>query len=176
MKAELAILGCALALACGSGEGPGGPPPAEVRVFAARRSGRRIMPAPTVALVMRSMTIKAPVFRFSPKTSKTIGDWSVKDDWEAARLNFHSSPVRIKQLLQAELLNLAQGKEAKLPADSISKLFSALDKVEKKVDATVVSRILKELDNFIAEANPKLALELTHYHKQFLIHRINLES
>ncbi len=109
-------------------------------------------------------------------TEKTVGDWSLKDDWETARLNFHSSPVRIKQLLQAELLNLAQGKPATLPADSISKLFSALDKVEKKVDATVVSRILKELDNFIAEANPKLAVECTHYHKQFLIHRINLES
>lgn len=109
-------------------------------------------------------------------TEKTVGDWSLKDDWETARLNFHSSPVRIKQLLQAELLNLAQGKPATLPADSISKLFSALDKVEKKVDATVVSRILKELDNFIAEANPKLAVECTHYHKQFLIHRINLET
>lgn len=109
-------------------------------------------------------------------TEKTIGEWSKADDWENERLNYHASPVKIRQLLQAELLNLSQGHPAKLPADAISKLQSALDKLEKKIDATVVSRILKEIDNFISETNPKLALELTHYHKQFLIHRINLEA
>ena len=34
-------------------------------MLAARRSGCRIMPAPTVALVMRSIRMKAPVARFS---------------------------------------------------------------------------------------------------------------
>ena len=43
-------------------------------MLAARRSGCRIMPAPTVALVMRSIRMKAPVVRFSAKVSKAIGD------------------------------------------------------------------------------------------------------
>lgn len=109
-------------------------------------------------------------------TEKTIGDWSVKDDWENERLNYHASPVKIKQLLQQELLSLAQGHPAKLPADGISKLMSALDKVEKKADPTVVSKILKDLDNFISEEDPEFALKCIHWHKQFLIHRINLEG
>ncbi len=109
-------------------------------------------------------------------TEKTIGDWSVKDDWENERLNYHASPVKIKQLLQSELLSVAQGNPPKLPADGISKLMSALDKVEKKADPTVVSKILKDLDNFISEEDPEFALKCIHWHKQFLIHRINLEG
>lgn len=109
-------------------------------------------------------------------TEKTIGDWSKLDDWENDRLNFHASPVKIKQLLQQELLSVAQGNPAKLPADGISKLMSALDKVEKKADPTVVSKILKDLDNFISEEDPDFALKCIHWHKQFLIHRINLEG
>ncbi|PSL06547.1 phage terminase small subunit-related protein [Cecembia rubra] len=109
-------------------------------------------------------------------TEKTIGDWSFKDNWENERLNYHASPVKIKQLLQQELLSVAQGNQPKLPADGISKLMSALDKVEKKADPTVVSRILKDLDNFISEEDPEFALKCIHWHKQFLIHRINLEG
>ena len=33
------------------------------------------MPAPTVALVMRSIRMKEPVARFSAKASKAIGAW-----------------------------------------------------------------------------------------------------
>jgi transposase len=109
-------------------------------------------------------------------TEKTIGDWSQKDDWEAKRLDYHVSPVKIKQLLQQELLSVAQGNPSKLPADGISKLMAALDKVEKKADPTVVAKILKDLDNFISEDDPAFAIKCTHHHKQFLIHRINLES
>jgi len=109
-------------------------------------------------------------------TEKTIGDWSQKDDWESKRLDYHASPVKIKQLLQQELLSVAQGNPAKLPADGISKLMSALEKVEKKADPAVVAKILKDLDNFISEDDPAFAIKCTHHHKQFLIHRINLES
>ena len=42
-------------------------------MFSARRSECRIMPAPTVALLMRSIRMKAPVVRFSAKGSKAIG-------------------------------------------------------------------------------------------------------
>ena len=43
-------------------------------ILSARLSGCRIMPAPTVALVMRSIRMKAPVARFSAKLSKASGD------------------------------------------------------------------------------------------------------
>ncbi|MGE0931673.1 hypothetical protein [Peijinzhouia sedimentorum] len=109
-------------------------------------------------------------------TEKTVSAWSNSEDWNNKRLEYHSSPVKIKEYIQKELLNVVQGKPATLNADGISKLMSALDRVEKKADPIVVSKILKDLDNFISEDDPEFAIRCTHYHKQFLIHRINLEA
>lgn len=109
-------------------------------------------------------------------TEKTIGNWKEKYGWEKKRLDYHSSPVRIKELLQQELMRIAQGEPAKLNADSVSKLMSALDKLDKKADPIVVQKILKDLDNFISESDPEFAIRCTEFHRQFLIHRINLEG
>src|SRR6185437_5650563 len=109
-------------------------------------------------------------------TAKTVGDWYKKYAWEDRRRDYHSSPVRIKQLLQQELLSVAMGNAAKLNADAISKLNAALDRLDKKLDAFVVKRVLVELDNFISQSDPKFAATCTTYHKQYLQHRINLET
>lgn len=109
-------------------------------------------------------------------TAKTISVWSNKYDWENKRLDYQSSPIKIKQLLQKELLSVAQGKDPKLPADGISKLMAALDRCEKKADPIVVHKILKDLDNFISQIDPHFAVQATVFHKQFLQHRINLEA
>lgn len=109
-------------------------------------------------------------------TAKTISVWSNKYDWENKRLEYQSSPIKIKQLLQKELLSVAQGNDPKLPADGISKLMAALDRCEKKADPIVVHKILKDLDNFISQIDPHFAVQATVFHKQFLQHRINLEA
>jgi transposase len=109
-------------------------------------------------------------------SEKTIGTWVKKHNWMDKRLDYHSSPVKIKELLQRELLSVAQGNTPKLSADGISKLMSALDRCDKKADPIVVQRILKDLDNFISEIDPSFAVKCTQFHKQFLIHRINLEA
>lgn len=115
----------------------------------------------------------ADLFKVSPKT---LGGWYKKDDWEKKRLDYHSSPVRIKQLVQRELMSVASGNTPTLPADTMSKLMAVLDKCEKKSDPIVVSRILKDLDNFICGIDPAFALQASVFHRQFLQHRINLES
>lgn len=115
----------------------------------------------------------AELFKVTPKT---LGDWFKKHDWETKRLDYHSSPVRIKQLTQRELLSVAQGNTPKLPADTMSKLMAVLDKCDKKADPIVVSRILKDLDNFTCSIDPEHALKSAIIHKQFLQHRINLEA
>lgn len=109
-------------------------------------------------------------------SEKTIGTWAKKYKWLDKRLDYHSSPVKIKELLQRELMSVAQGKPAKLSADGISKLMAALDRCDKKADPIVVQRILKDLDNFISEIDAAFAIKCTQFHKQFLIHRINLEA
>ncbi len=108
-------------------------------------------------------------------TQKTISAWSIKYDWEQKRTDLHTSPVKIKQLLQREALAVAQGKPATINADAMSKLISAIDKLGSKASPVVVARILKELDNFISEIDPHFAAKLTDFHKKFLQHRINQE-
>lgn len=109
-------------------------------------------------------------------TTKTLSAWATKGEWDKKRTDYHASPVKIQQLLRAELLRVSQGQAPTLNADSISKLQSALDKIDRKADPTVVNEILKSLDNFISEIDPAFAIKCTEFHKKFLMHRINLES
>lgn len=109
-------------------------------------------------------------------TTKTLSSWATSGQWDKKRTDYHSSPVKIQQLIKAEILRVSQGQPATLNADSIAKLQSALDKMEKKADPIVVNEILKALDNFISEIDPAFAVKCTEYHKKFLMHRINLES
>jgi hypothetical protein len=109
-------------------------------------------------------------------TTKTVSAWRKADAWDDARRDYHSSPVKIKQLLQDELLSVAQGNEPKLKADGISKLMASLDRCERKLDPTVVARLLKELDIFISKSDPSFAAQCLPFHKQFLQHRISMEA
>lgn len=109
-------------------------------------------------------------------SEKTVSAWSKAGNWAKRRDDYHSSPVKIRQLLQQELLRVAQGGKATLNADSISKLQKVIGELRKTADPIVVQQVLKDLDNFIAEQDPKLASEITAFHRQFLIHRINLEG
>jgi uncharacterized protein YjcR len=108
-------------------------------------------------------------------TPKTLSKWAVEGEWVKKRNAYHSSPVKIKQLLQNELLSVSQGNIPTLNADGISKLQSAIDKIDKKADPIVVHEILKSLDNFVSEIDPAFAIKLTDFNKKFLMHRINLE-
>ncbi|MFC0186006.1 hypothetical protein ACFFJX_27655 [Pseudarcicella hirudinis] len=73
------------------------------------------------------------------------------------------------------MLKVASGTPGTLNADSISKLMSALDKCDKKADPIVVSRVLKDLANFVSENDPQFAAKMTDWMKKFLQHRINIE-
>ncbi len=109
-------------------------------------------------------------------SQNTVGNWAKKYDWEEKRLDFHASPTVIKQRLQQEALNLTEGKDATFNADSVSKIMSAIDRLNKRDDPIIVHKILKDLDNFISEIDPAFAKECTKYHKQFLQYRISLEN
>lgn len=107
---------------------------------------------------------------------KTIGVWRNTYNWDEKRLTYHSSPVVIKQLLQQELMSLAQGNEPKLKSDAISKLNVALDRLDKKINPFVVKKVLENLDAFTAEIDPKLASLMLPIHLRFLQHMIKMEG
>jgi len=106
----------------------------------------------------------------------TISAWAKKYHWDDKRMDYHSSPVKIKQLLQQELLSVAQGHTKKLDADAISKLNVAIDRLDAKANPFVVHKILKELDNFISSHAPELAPQIIPFHRLFLQHRIEQEG
>ena len=107
---------------------------------------------------------------------KTAGEWSKKYRWDDKRLDYHSSPVKIKQILQDEFIWVSQGNKPRIDTDALSKINASLERIDRKADPYVVARILKELDNFISEQDPKFATLCTPFHKLFLQYRINLES
>ena len=53
--------------------------------------------------------------------------------------------------------------------------MSSLDRCDKQADPIVVHKILKELDLFISQTDPKFAAQCTPFHKMFLQHRIKME-
>lgn len=105
---------------------------------------------------------------------KTVGRWRELYNWDDQRREYHASPVKIKKLLQQELLSLAQGNEPQLKADAISKLNAALDQTNKKISPFVVKEILTELDSFVAEIDPVLASQMLPLHLRFLQHIIKV--
>lgn len=115
----------------------------------------------------------AELFKVS---EKTIGVWVKKYNWEDKQLDYHSSPVKLKQIVQREALSVAQGNPPTFSADAFNKLMIGIERCNKKAAPVVVQRILKDLDNFISEIDPAFAQQCTNFHKQFLIHRINLEA
>ncbi|MFD2874045.1 hypothetical protein ACFS5N_16300 [Mucilaginibacter ximonensis] len=115
----------------------------------------------------------AELFHVAPNT---VGDWVRKHNWDDKRLEYHSSPVRIKQILQDEFIWVSQGNKARIDTDALSKINASLERVDRKADPYVYARMLKELDNFISQINPKFAADCTPFHKLFLQHRIDLEA
>ena len=109
-------------------------------------------------------------------TELTISRWVQKYNWEEKRMNFHASPTVIKQKLQQETLRVINGGIPSFSAKDVERLMKALDRCDKQADPVVVHRILKDLDNFISEVDPAFAAQCTPYHKQFLQHRISIET
>lgn len=108
-------------------------------------------------------------------TEKTIGSWISKYDWESKRWDFNASPTFIKQKLQQEAIRVVNGEPPTFSADTIAKIMSAIDKVDKSADPVIIHKILKDLDHFISEIDPEFATQCTKYHKQFLQHKISIE-
>lgn len=116
---------------------------------------------------------------------KTIIDHRDKGGWEDTKELFNTGPTQLKKaLLQAamrvmngEVRKDEKGNEIKeVDADSLSKIMKAYDYVSKKASPAVCRDILVELDNFVSEREPKLAAEMTQYHRMFLVYKIQQEN
>ena len=108
----------------------------------------------------------------------TISKWRKGRDgvgWDEKKNEFQLTPLKVRELLLEEAQKIAKGESSKINADQLSKIMSAVDRLDKKLSIRIIVDVFKEFDNWMSEIDAKQAVEFTKYHKLFLQHRISLE-
>jgi hypothetical protein len=82
----------------------------------------------------------------------------------------------LKALLLTELEKVSKGEDSQVDADALSKISKVIRELDGNISIEVVHAVLKMLDTWFVEENPKLAVECLPYHKKFLIHKINADG
>lgn len=96
--------------------------------------------------------------------------------WDERKRDIQLTPVKLKELLLNEARKIVDNEKSTVNADQLSKIMSAIDKLDKSVNPRVVMTVFQMFDNYMAEIDPNMALTFTEYHKRFLQHLIALES
>lgn len=113
-------------------------------------------------------------------TEQTVSRWKKGRDgeksWDDRKTEACLTPLKIKELLLKEAEKLAKGEESNVKADQLSKIMSAIDQLDKKINVRTVMDVFREFDNWMAEQDPATAILFTKWHKPFLQYRVSLES
>ena len=113
-------------------------------------------------------------------TEQTVSRWKKgregEKSWDDRKTESQLTPLKIKELLLKEAEKLAKGEESNVKADQLSKIMSAIDQLDKKINVRTVMDVFREFDNWMAEQEPARAIQFTKFHKLFLQYRISLES
>lgn len=128
-----------------------------------------------IMFVNYQMTAKA-IAETLDITEKTIGEWRKQGNWDAKRDEFFASPLKIRQLLLTEMKRLAEGEEASIDADSLSKIVKAFEATSDKISPPVVVAVIQMLDNWLAEYDPELAVKCLVPHRSFIQHIISING
>ncbi|MCX6232628.1 MAG: hypothetical protein NTZ33_13915 [Bacteroidetes bacterium] len=108
-------------------------------------------------------------------SEQTLTKWKkgnkAEKSWDDRKKELSLTPVRLKEKLLEEAENIANGKPSLINADSLSKVMSAIDKLDKKISLRVIIDVVKEIDNYVSKHDPKLAVIFTEWHKKFIIYR-----
>ena len=84
--------------------------------------------------------------------------------------------MKIKELLLKEAEKIAKGEESTIQADKLSKIMSAIDQLDKKINVRTVMDVFKEFDLWMSEQDPATAILFTKFHKLFLQYRISIDA
>lgn len=108
----------------------------------------------------------------------TVGNWVKKYGWKEKQDELAAAPHRVKRLILEQLTLAANGEKTTVNTDDISKLTTALERVDKKVNVQMVISVLKELDNWLAgsqDVNTEFLTASLELHKNFIKHKIDQE-
>ncbi|WP_413534064.1 hypothetical protein [Empedobacter brevis] len=107
---------------------------------------------------------------------QTLSKWKKDGNWENKRNEFLAAPHKIKEVLMEELKNIASGYESKIDADALAKVSKVIETLSSRTSVQVIFSVFKEFDNWMADQEPRLAIQFTEWHKRFLQYRINQEE
>ncbi|QSW90709.1 hypothetical protein J0383_07835 [Flavobacterium endoglycinae] len=125
--------------------------------------------------IEKNFTIKAIAEKLG-KHPKTIAAWRDKYNWDEAKELLQGSPLELNKLLLKEAINISKGGKATFDSVALGRVMKAFDYMAKKTNPTVVMEVLMELDNFHSAIDPKEAHKQTEIHRQFLLHKIQLQG
>lgn len=110
---------------------------------------------------------------------QTLSKWKKgkpgEKPWNERKAFNELTPVKLREVLLEEALNIAQGKDASFNADALAKIISAVDRIDKSVNIRVVISVFMEFDKWMVDADPVQANEFTKFHKLFIQHFISSE-
>lgn len=106
----------------------------------------------------------------------TLSKWRNEMSWDRMREETLARPDKIREILLKELKSVAEGNKAKIDTDALSKINKTLQYFDGKLSLPVIVAALKECDNFIVAIDPQKALEISEWHKSFILERAKMES
>ena len=107
---------------------------------------------------------------------QTLSKWKKDGNWENKRNEFLAAPHKIKEVLMDELKNIASVYESKIDADALAKVSKVIETLSSRTSVQVIFSVFKEFDNWMADQEPRLAIQFIEWHKRFLQYRINQEE
>lgn len=93
--------------------------------------------------------------------------------WDERKVFNDLTPVKLREVLLNEALNISSGKEPSIKADALSKVMSAIDKLDSTVNPRVVASVFISFNTWLVDVDPVKANEFTRYQRMFLQHSIS---
>lgn len=110
-------------------------------------------------------------------SAQTLTKWKKgkpgEKSWDERRAFNDLTPVKLREVLLNEALNIAEGNDPKLKADALSKVMSAIDKLDATVNPRIVTSSLMAFNNWLVDVDPIKANEFTKFQRMFLQHYIS---
>ena len=121
------------------------------------------------------MTAKA-ISEMLDVSQVTLSGWRNKGGWDDKRAQMLAAPHKLREILMKELKTIAEGGKSLIDADALAKVNKVIEAMSDSISVKIGVSVFKEFDNWMADQDPKTAVQFTEWHKQFLLYKINQEG
>lgn len=107
-------------------------------------------------------------------SANTLSRWNTQGKWNEQRRARMLSPDKLIAHYYAQsekIIEFAQDKDRPLnagEADALNKLATAIQKLDKKIDASLTMSVLKNFINYLLQLDPELAKQVVEYHVSYV--------